>query len=70
MFYYIDQPCIPSFPIGLVKTESDFVVRSVETDLMRWMLVEAVITVDAHTFLAFSDLTCYLADTGIGVFWL
>ena len=34
------------------------------------MLVEAVITVDAHTFLVFSDLTSYLADTGIGVFWL
>ena len=31
MFYYIDQPDIPSFPIGLVKTESDFTVRSVET---------------------------------------
>ena len=27
-----DQPCISSFPIGLVKTESD-VVRSVETGL-------------------------------------
>ena len=29
MFYYIDQPHFPSFPIGLVKTESDF-VRSIE----------------------------------------
>ena len=27
----MDQPRIPSFPIGLVKTESDFIVRSVET---------------------------------------
>ena len=26
---------IPSFPIGLVKTESDFTVRSVETGLGR-----------------------------------
>ena len=34
MFYYIDQLCTPSFPIGLVKTESDFIVRSVETDLI------------------------------------
>ena len=31
MFYYIEQPCKPYFPIGLVKTESDFIVRSVET---------------------------------------
>ena len=23
VFYYNDQPCIPSFPIGLVKTESE-----------------------------------------------
>ena len=33
MFYYIDQPRTPSFPIELVKTESDFIVRSVETGL-------------------------------------
>ena len=25
---------------------------------------------DAYPFLAFSDLTCHLEDTGIGVFWL
>ena len=32
MFYYIDHPLTPYFPIGfVVKTESDF-VRSVETD--------------------------------------
>ena len=32
------QPCTPSFPIELVKTESGFLVRSVETDLgdERW----------------------------------
>ena len=29
-----------------------------------------VISVDAYSFLAFSDLTCYLNDKGIGVFWL
>ena len=34
------------------------------------MLVVAVISVDAYPFLAFSDLTCLLEDTGIGVFWL
>ena len=32
------------------------------------MLVVAVIGVDAFTFLAFSDLTCHLEDTGIDVF--
>ena len=30
----------------------------------------AVISVDAYPFLAFSDLTYLLKDTGIGVFWL
>ena len=35
MFYYIDQPRNQSFPIGLFKSKSDFIVRSVETDLER-----------------------------------
>ena len=69
-FHYIDQPCIPSFPIGLVKTESDSIARSVETDLGKWMLVVAVISVDAYPFLAFPNLICHLDDTGTGVFWL
>ena len=30
----------------------------------------ADICVDAYPFFAFSDLTCHLEDTGIGVFWL
>ena len=30
----------------------------------------AVISVDACPFLAFSELTCHLEDTGIGVFCL
>ena len=30
----------------------------------------AVISVDGYSFLAFSDLICYLEDTEIGVFWL
>ena len=34
------------------------------------MLVVAEISVDAYPFLGFVDLTCHLADTGIGVFWL
>ena len=70
MFYNIDQSPTLSFPIGLVKTNSDFIVRSVESDLGRSMLLVAVISVDNYPFLAFSDLTCHLKDTGIGVFWL
>ena len=68
MFYFIDQPRTPYFPIGLVKTESDFIVRSVETDLRRLRLAVAVISVDSCPFLAFSNLTCHLEDTGTGVF--
>ena len=45
--FHIDQLRTPSFAIGLVKTESGFIVRSVETDLGRWTLVVAVISVDA-----------------------
>ena len=30
MFYYIDHPFTPSFLNGLVKTEYDVIVRSVE----------------------------------------
>ena len=63
MFHYIDQPCTPSFPIGLVKTEFDFIVRSVETSLGRLTLVVAVIIVDAYPFLAFSGLICHLKDS-------
>ena len=48
--YYIDQSHTLSFPIGLVETESDFIVSSVETGLGRWALVVAVIFVDANTF--------------------
>ena len=67
MFYYIDQSRTPSFPIEFVKTESDFIVRSVETD---GSCVVAVISLDTYSFLAFSDLTCHLKDTGISFFWL
>ena len=68
--FYIDQLRTPSFPIGLIRTESGSIVRSVETGLGRWTLVVAVISVDAYPFLAFSDLTCHLEDTGISVFRL
>ena len=53
MFYYIDQPCTPSFPAELVKTESDFIVRSVETGLGKWTLLVAVVSVDAYHFFGF-----------------
>ena len=68
--FYINQLCIPSFPIGLFKTKSGFIVRSVETGIGRWTLVVVVISVDAYPFLAFSDLTCHLENMGIGIFWL
>ena len=70
MFYHIDQRRTPPFPIGLIKTESDFIVKLVETGLGKWMLVVAVTAVDAYPSLAFSDLTCHLGGTGIGAFWL
>ena len=44
--FYVDQLRTPSFPIGLVKTESGFIVRSVEAGLGRWKLVAAVNSVD------------------------
>ena len=70
MFYYVDQLRTPPFPIGLVKTKFDFIVRQLQTGLGRWTLVVAVISVGAYPFLAFSYLTCHLKDTGIDVFWL
>ena len=69
MFYYIHKPRAPSFPIGLVKAESNFIVISVETGIGRLILVVAVINVDTYPFLAFSHLTCHLEDTGTGVLW-
>ena len=68
--FCINQLRTPSFPIGLVKTESDFIVRSIETGLGRWTPVVAVINVDAYSFFIFSDLTNHLEHTEIGVFWL
>ena len=70
MLYYINQLHTPSSPIGLVKIKSDFIARSGETNLGRWTLMVAVISVNTYPFLAFSDLTCHLKDTGIGLFWL
>ena len=66
--FYINQLRTPFFPIGLVKTESGLIVRLVETGLGRRTLVVAVIGFDACPFLASSDLTYHLEDTGVGVF--
>ena len=70
MLYYMDQPCTPFFPIVLVKTGSDLIVRLVETGSGRQMLVAAVLSVDAYPFLPVSDLTCHLEDTETDVFRL
>ena len=50
---YNDQLRTPSIPIGLVKTESGFIVRSVETGLGRWMLVVAVISFNTYPSFGF-----------------
>ena len=54
MAYGVDvrhRPALhPSFPIGLFKTESGFIARSVEICLGIWMLVVAVISFDAYPF--------------------
>ena len=64
LYWHVSHPIL-SFLNGLVQTEFDFIVRSVYTGLRRWMLAVAVITVNDYPFLAFSDLTCHLEDTGI-----
>ena len=51
--FYINHLHTPSFPTGLVKTESGFIVRSVKTGLGRWTLVVAVISFDAYPFFGF-----------------
>ena len=67
--FYINQLRTLYFPTGLVKTESRFIVRSIGNGLGRWTMVVAAIGVNVYPFLDFSDLTCHLEDTGIGVFW-
>ena len=67
MPYGVDVLHQPSFPVGLVKTESGFIARSVVTGLG---ISTLVVSVDAYPFFVFSDLTCHLEDMGIGVFGL
>ena len=68
MFYCTEQPHTSSIPVGLVKSESNVIVRSIEAGLERWALVVAVIIVGAYPFLAFSDQICCLKDTQLGIF--
>ena len=67
---YIDQVHTLSFAIGLVKTESGFIVIIVESGFWRWMLVVAVISVDAYLFFGFLRPDLSFEDTRVGVFWL
>ena len=53
MFYCINQPCTPCFPTGLIKTEFDFIVKSVKIGLGRSMMEVAVISADAYRFFGF-----------------
>ena len=57
----------PAFLIGLIKTEFDFIVRSVETGLRRWTQVVALISVDAYPFWLFKTRPVTLRTH---VFWL
>ena len=62
---FLEFPC-------LVDNLIDFLDFSTKI-LKYWVgvhTVVAVINVDACPFSAFSDLTCHLENTGIGVFWL
>ena len=52
----------PSFPVWLVKTETGFIVRYVETGLGRRTLVLAVISVDAYPLLASSAVTLRIRE--------
>ena len=61
--------CTASLPIELVKTESGFIVRSVETGLGRRTLIVPVISVGAYPFSDISHLTYHLENRGISVFW-
>ena len=63
MPYYIDQPQTSYFSTGLVNNRI-WIIRSVETDLRRWILVEGVINIDAYLFLVFTDLTVTLRVQG------
>ena len=68
--FYIDQLRTLSFPMGWLKLDSALLLDQYRLKLGRWKLVVTVISINAYPFLAFSDLTCHLEDTGIGIFWL
>ena len=60
---FITSHCTLSYPVGLIKTEP----KSLDQPRLTVVVVSNVV---AHCFMAFSDLTCHLEDTRIGVFWL
>ena len=57
------------FLLGWLKLNLNLLLDHLRLALgeKRWWYL---IKVYAYPFLAFSDLTCHLADTVIGVFWL
>ena len=55
VFFYTNQSCTPFFAIWSLKTESDFIIRSVETGLGRWWLVVGVISVESYPFFCLSQ---------------
>ena len=65
IFYYINQPWVGQIQ-GLNWIGLDCEISS---DWPKKMNAGGI-SIDAYPFLAFSDLTCHLQDTGIGVFWL
>ena len=68
MFHCIDQSRIPGFRIWSVKIESEALDQLRLSMEIKFLV--GVVYFDACTFLAFLNLTCYLENTGIGVFWL
>ena len=65
-FTKIFFPCIPNLGAKLRCAQNWYI--SVQTDLKYPQV--AVISIDAYSSLAFSDLTCDLDDKGTGAFWL
>ena len=65
--FHKNWPRTPSFPVGLVKTESES-LDHLEPTLgdEHWY----VVNVSGYRFMTFLDLTCHLEDAGIGTFWL
>ena len=48
--FYINQLRTPSFPIGLIKTESGFIVRPVETCKNTWVVLVQCLRMEENKF--------------------